>query len=65
MIAIKDFEMPKSCVDCPIFYDMMLCPLVDLNVYNNPIKEDIFKERLSVCPLIEINMERGVINERT
>ena len=59
MIAIKNFKMPKSCMDCPIWYDMMMCPIVDINVYRNPVKADVFNERMEECPLIEIYTKEG------
>lgn len=51
MVAIKGFELPKSCSECPFDYDLQECVL-DINAYN----EDYIwtKERSPRCPLIEI-----------
>ncbi len=49
MVAIKDFEMPKNCWDCPIFYDYLHCPLVD-----KKNEGGLAKHRASNCPLVEI-----------
>ena len=52
MIAIKDMEMPKNCLDCPISHedeiDYCICGKTGKNVYlyANEIHPD--------CPLVEI-----------
>lgn len=52
MIAIKDFEMPKSCYDCPICMfdseDCKMCGLIDEEV------PYLYKNRHPNCPLIEV-----------
>ena len=52
MLAIKNMEMPKSCLDCPISHvdeiDYYICGEIGKNVYlyANEIHPD--------CPLVEI-----------
>lgn len=57
-VIIKGLEMPKSCCDCPMCYDMIQCtvaePLIDF------CRDDDFDfrgERHPRCPLILLNEE--------
>lgn len=57
MVAIKDFEMPKSCAECRLsFADV--CPITGktqvVNVINDKMSSD--------CPLVEIK-EREIIED--
>ena len=53
-ILIKNMEIPKCCADCPIEYDMMMCPLTGTNWFHDVLYFDAHEERLDDCPLIEI-----------
>lgn len=54
MVAIKDFEIPKCCCDCPIYYDYIECPITETSTRGF----DDCKERMSNCPLVEIEEEQ-------
>ena len=56
MVAINDFEIPGCCVDCPIYYDLIGCPITGTSTYKE-IKRGFndLKERMSDCPLVEVN----------
>lgn len=54
-----DIPMPKSCEDCPIYYDGYCCPLPHAplpdeyaRVWNHNGKDS--EERMPTCPLIEV-----------
>ena len=44
-----DMEMPECCMDCPLFYDNMMCSVTQTGAD----WENFDKERLSDCPLYE------------
>ena len=50
MIAIKDFEMPISCSNCELCYDMCQCSVK----YVEWDWEHFQTERNKDCPLVEI-----------
>ena len=50
-VIIRDMEMPKSCADCSIFYDMICCPITETQAdWTN-----MNAERLHNCPLEPVN----------
>lgn len=51
MVAIKDFEMPKSCNECSFHEES------DYGDYCEILCKDIlnYEKRKSDCPLVEIN----------
>lgn len=53
MVAIKDFEMPKNCLDCNLCSNKGLFVFY-CDITTNFIDEEA-KERPSDCPLIEIS----------
>lgn len=54
-ILIKGMEMPKSCSDCPMCYDMMQCSIAEPIINFFKVKEFEFcAERHPRCPLVEI-----------
>lgn len=56
-VLIKDMEMPKSCTDCVMCYDLMLCPITDTKVD----WEKMDTERLPNCPLKESHEIQDII----
>lgn len=52
-LLILDMEIPKTCSQCPICYDYMMCRLL-----NFPFAEmesfDCCDDRLGGCPLIQV-----------
>lgn len=60
MIGIKNFNMPESCYDCPLCYDLQECVVSDLKFWHGSkeLKEFSFsRERHPKCPLFTI--EKG------
>lgn len=53
MVGIKCFEMPNSCYDCDLCYDLISCSIVGVD-WEPRYKFDPDKERSKNCPLIEI-----------
>lgn len=56
-VYICGMEMPHSCSDCPMCYDMMDCAVSDLRFWKNreEINEfDFCQERHPSCPLIPV-----------
>ena len=52
MVAIKDFEMPKSCAECPCFdgeHDG-ICRVLGYT----DLDAEVFQERSTKCPLTEV-----------
>lgn len=50
-----NMEMPKSCSDCPLCYDMMECSASDIRFFK--VKEQVFHfrtERHPNCPLVPV-----------
>lgn len=57
MVAIKNYEMPKSCNDCPMSIETGFCE-ISCNVLDKVINLDCYeicKNRMSDCPLVEID----------
>lgn len=52
-VLIKNMQLPKSCMDCDICYDMMLCPIISEKMD----WEKMDTERLPNCPLEEVSEE--------
>lgn len=62
-ILISDMEMPTSCYDCPLCYDMMECRASTIRFYN--MKEQAFDfciERHPDCPLASVDDVRLVVH---
>ena len=58
MVAIKGMEIPKNCMDCPLFDgDWGTC-----NIIGEP-KVDATEERAECCPLVEDVVERSKIDK--
>lgn len=66
MIAIKDFEMPKSCIDCPLIYEedhnggSLCCAVTNECVedcWNNGTKHE-------ACPLVEVEVKERLNDKR-
>ena len=61
MICVKDFEMPKTCADCPIFFcEFTYCSITG-TWYSHCLVEydfDPCKARMNDCPLVEVEVER-------
>lgn len=64
MVSIKGFEMPESCRDCPICYDLYECPIGPGMFYKRTLEDDVRKwydenpgwfttKRHLLCPLEE------------
>lgn len=54
MIAIRNMEMPDSCYDCPMCYDLQECVVSDIKFtgkYKTQVKFDFCNERHPECPL--------------
>lgn len=65
MICIKDFEMPKTCADCPIYYDFMHCGITGTE-YTTCLVEynfDDLKARMNDCPLVEVECDGTVAGD--
>lgn len=45
-----DIDMPKSCEDCPLIYDMIQCCVTRSNLYGDAYGV----ARMPDCPLMEI-----------
>lgn len=59
-VIVKGMEMPKSCSDCPLNYDMMLCCITGTRWWSDTIvlmNFDCDKQRLYDCPLVEVKDE--------
>ena len=62
MIAIRDFEMPKTCSECPFLqFDygnnqtLVLCEsLQRYMIYESGLFELLNNQRMKDCPLIEV-----------
>lgn len=53
MIAIKNFEMPKSCSECMMYieeWDDQYCAVTWILLYHPEFR----KERHKTCPLVEV-----------
>ena len=59
MIAIKDFEMPGSCNDCPMAIETgfceVSCSILEEIIYLDCY--DICKKRKDNCPLVEVEVK--------
>ena len=56
MVAIKDFEMPESCNNCPMSIGTGFCE-VSCSILDEVIHLDCYeicKKRMDNCPLVEI-----------
>ena len=65
-ILIRGMEMPESCADCPICYDMMECSVSPLRFWNGRTELEQFvfcNERHPSCPLVELP-EHGDLIDR-
>ena len=65
MVAIKDFNMPESCNDCPMSIESGFCSF-DCAILDKEIiatEHDFCYARLEDCPLVEINALRGNTDE--
>ena len=61
-ILIKDMNIPSSCSDCPLNYDMMSCIITGTRWWSDRIMLmdfDCDNERLYDCPLIEVPTPHG------
>ena len=61
-ILIKDINIPSSCSDCPLNYDMMSCIITGTRWWSDRIMLmdfDCINERLYDCPLIEVPTPHG------
>ena len=53
-ILIKGMEMPKTCSQCPLCYDYMMCSLRDGRFSHMGEPFDCCEMRLADCPLVEL-----------
>ena len=53
MIAIKDFEMPKTCYDCPFFHEGWVGRICCITLIHLDYPQ-YSEERNKNCPLIEV-----------
>ena len=55
-VYIKDMNMPTSCNDCPMCYDMMQCSIADpiINFFKVKKEFDFCAERHPKCPLVPV-----------
>jgi len=53
-ILIRGMEMPKTCSQCPLCYDYMMCSLRDGRFSRMGESFDCCEMRLADCPLIEL-----------
>lgn len=54
-IYLRNIEMPKSCYDCPLCYDMMECSASDIRFFKVKEKSfDFCTERHPNCPLVPV-----------
>ena len=61
-ILIKDINIPSSCSDCPLNYDMMSCIITGTRWWSDRIMLmdfDCDNEKLYDCPLIEVPTPHG------
>ena len=66
-ILIRGMEMPESCADCPICYDMMECSVSPLRFWNGRTELEQFvfcNERHPSCPLVELPEHGDLIDCR-
>ena len=49
-MIIIDIEMPKTCMECPILYDMMCCGITGSPIW----RPNMTGDKLNNCPLHEI-----------
>ena len=56
-------EMPKTCSQCPMCYDYMMCKLNHFAFWNTNEQFDCCNERLAGCPLVELP-EHGDLIDR-
>lgn len=58
MIAIKDFEMPKSCYDCPLKYENYSGGPFYCEVTNKYVDDYWDNEtKHEACPLVEVEVK--------
>ena len=65
-VLIKDINLPSSCSDCPLNYDMMSCIITGTRWWSDRIMLmgfDCDNERLYDCPLIEIPTPHGRLGD--
>ena len=53
-ILIRGMEMPKTCSQCPMCYDYMMCKLNHFVFWNTNEPFDCCDDRLAGCPLVEL-----------
>ena len=62
-ILIRGMEMPKTCSQCPLCYDYMMCSLRDGRFSHMGESFDCCEMRLADCPLVELP-EHGDLIDR-
>lgn len=65
-VLIKGMNLPSSCSDCPLNYDMMSCIITGTRWWSDRImlmNFDCDKERLYDCPLIEVPTTHGRLGD--
>ena len=61
-VLIPGMEMPMSCAECPLCYDMVWCKLVAGEkgyMWHEGSEFDFSGERLPDCPLVEVPAPHG------
>ena len=53
-ILIRGMEMPKTCSQCPLCYDYMMCSLREGRFSHMGESFDCCEMRLADCPLVEL-----------
>ena len=64
-ILIRGMEMPKTCSQCPLCYDYMMCSLRDGRFSRMGESFDCCEMRLADCPLIELPPHGDLISKQT
>lgn len=66
-VYIKDMNMPTSCNDCPMCYDMMQCSIADpiINFFKVKKEFDFCAERHPKCPLVPVPPHGRLIDADT
>lgn len=48
-----DIKMPQNCGECPFFYDLLLCKILNEQTGMSIVEDET--KRLTNCPLVEID----------
>ena len=63
-ILIRGIEMPKTCSQCPMCQDYVMCKLNSFAFWNTNNPFDFRNERLAGCPIVELPEHGDLIDIR-